>query len=40
VKREINIYQDIILEGPECTPLCCFYPAKRTRKLLGRSVLY
>jgi len=40
MKSEINIYQTINLEGPECTPLCCFYPAKRTRKLLCWPFLY
>jgi len=33
MKDKINIYQIIILEGPESTPLCCYYPAKRTTEV-------
>jgi len=33
MKDKINIYQITSLEGPKNTPLCCYYPAKRTTKI-------
>jgi len=33
MKDKINIYQITSLDGPESTPLCCYYPAKRTTKI-------
>jgi len=33
MKEDINIYQVKCPKGPESTPLCCFYPAKRTTEV-------
>jgi len=33
MKDKINIYLINCLKGSENTPLCCYYPAKRTRKM-------